>query len=271
MTKPMSLRVFIVSSSLLTFGSAGAASAKPAKKWSVSVGATLNTSLHRNTDQDKQLSSDFSIGPSYKFDNGVRIGTSLSGSKDLLNEREWNWNNSYISLSKSLGSFSGVKVGGLALVHIPLSEYAQDYQKLRTGIMLAPSFAYSLSSIGLERISLSYRPSITRYFHQYTTSLTGGSNTQYSFGNRLGMNFSISDAAYFALNGSYARSFTYLGNEKDSYSFSSALGYSPTPHSSVEIGHANGGSPLAANGKDIEIEVFNNRDSSVYMSFGYQY
>ena len=85
------------------------------------------------------------------------------------------------------------------------------------------------------------------------------------------MNFSISDAAYFAFNGSYARSLTYLGNEKDSYSFSSAFGYSPTPNSSIEVGHANGGSPLATNGKDIEIEVFNSRDSSVYMSFGYQY
>jgi hypothetical protein len=271
MTKLMSLQVFILASTNVFFGQVQAASAKKASQWSVSLGASINTSLHKNTDLDKQLSSDFSIGPSYRFSNGLRVGTSLSGSKDLLNEREWTWNNSYFSISKSLGSFSGIKVGGLVLVHIPLSEYSQDIQKLNTGLMLAPTFSYNLSSIGLERISLSYRPAITRYFHKYTTSLNGGSNTQYSFSNRLGMNFNITDAAYFAFNGSYARSFTYLGNEKDSYSFSSALGYSPTPKSSIELGHANGGSPLASNGRDTEIEVFNNRDSSVYMSFGYQY
>ena len=271
MTNKMSLHVFMLTLPILFVGQASAAGAKVIKPWSVSLGAALNTSLHKNTDLDKQLSSDFSIGPSYKFSNGIRIGTSLSGSKDLLNERKWTWNNSYLSISKSLADLSGVKISGIALVYIPLSEYSKEYQKLRTGVMVAPSFSYNLSSIGLERISLKYVPALTRYFHKYTTSLTGGSNTQYSLSNRLGMNLTISDAAYFSVNGSYARSFTYLGNEKDSYSFSSALGYSPTPKSSVEIGHVNGGSPLAANGKEIEVEVFNNRDSSVYMSFGYQY
>jgi hypothetical protein len=271
MTNKMSLRVFMITIPVMCIAQAVASGAKVIKPWSVSLGASLNTSLHKNSDLDKQLNSDFSIGANYKFKNGIKLGTSLSGTKDLLNEREWTWNNSYLSIAKSLVNLSGLKISGIALVHIPLSDYSKNYQKLRTGIMIAPSFSYNLSSIGLERMSLSYRPALTRYFHKYTTSLTGGSNTQYSLSNRLGMSLTITDAAYFALNGSYAKSYTYLGNEKDSYSFSSALGYSPTPKSSVEIGHVNGGSPLATNGKDIEIEVFNNRDSSVYMSFGYQY
>lgn len=279
MTKIMSFQLFIVTLTMISMAPAFSASAKKSvkktpkktKNWSVSLGASINTSLHKNTDLDKRLSSDFSLSPSYRFSNGLRMGTSLSGSKDLLNEREWNWNNSYLSFSKGLTTFNKIKLSGLALVHIPLSEYSRDYQKLITGLMVAPIFSYNFANVGIDRLSMSYRPSFTKYFHEFTTSLLGGSNTEYNLSQRLGLNFTISDAAYFGLTGTYSRSYTYQGNERDSYSFVSSLGYSPTPKSSVEIGHSNGGSPLATNGRDIEIEVFNNRESTVFMAFGYQF
>ncbi len=247
---------------------------KNVRPWSLALRTSVSTSLHRNSDLDKQLSSSFAIYPGHKLKNGVKVGSFLSATKNLLNERKWTWNNSYVSFSKQLGKLHHFNVSGLALVHIPLSEESKDIQKLRTAIMIAPILTYDLKNLdlkNLERWSISYSPAITQYFHQYTTSLTGNSNTRTTLSSQLKLNFSLNDFIHFRLTGTYSKSFTYSGGQQDLYGVSTLLSYAPTSNFSIDIGHRNIGSPLAANGKDIEIDFINSRTSSVYIAFGYQF
>lgn len=108
-------------------------------------------------------------------------------------------------------------------------------------------------------------------FHEFKTSLTGKSNTQYSLSQSAAFSYNVADLFGISLTGAYARSFTYNGNSKDFYSLGQSISFAPTDATEIVVGHSIGGNPLSANGIDSDIEIFNSRDSSVYAGFSFTY
>ncbi|MCO4793448.1 MAG: hypothetical protein KC493_07045 [Bacteriovoracaceae bacterium] len=254
-----------------TLASDSTSSVKKSKNWSLSTSATLNTSMHHLDDAEKSISSDLGVSHSYKFKNGVRMFTSVSGNKNLQGERKWNWSNSAVGLSTTLGQSEAGRVGGTLIGYIPTSEYSKKYQKMITGFKASPSFTIFGKNFGINSMSISYVPNAALYFHEYTTALTGGSNTQYSLGNALSVNYGFSDQVSMNVTGSYNRRVTYEGGERDSFGFAATAGYSPTAQTSLSLGYANGGSPLAANGSNTDIDIFDERSAAMFFSLGYTF
>lgn len=241
--------------------------AAPSKNYNVGFSSVLQSSLHKTSDLDHSLSNEFQITPSISLGDGYTLVTGISGAKDLKGERKFSMGNGFIALSKSLRQYDKLSISASASAVIPLAESTKDIQTLRTGIKVAPKFSYKAT----DNASLSYSPGVKVNFHEFKTSLTGRSNTQYSLSQTASFSYNVMDYFTIGLGGAYARSFTYNGNSKDFYSIDQSLSFAPTESTGIEVGHSIGGNPLAANGIDSDINIFNSRESSVYAGFSFTY
>lgn len=237
------------------------------RSYSATVTSTLVSSFHRHNETEKQLGNDFGLTGMYQFKKSSFIASG-SAFQDLTGERRWLWGDSSLSFLRPLGHFYQVRTTGSLTAIIPASEDSVKNRGLRTGLILAPTFSMSLDNWRLPHASLSYTPSGSIYFYRYDVARTGVSNTQYSLGQRLRLTYAISDRVVLGLTSSYARSFTYEGNSRDSYGFMSSLGFLLTEKASLEMGHSTQGNPLNTTGTQNELVFFSTRESVFYASFG---
>ncbi len=235
------------------------------RPYSVTLSTSAVSSFHRFDSIDKTFGSDYGITGVYSFD-GFSVIASTSGFQDYRGERKWYWGDASLGLYRGLGTMGRINVSGTLTGIIPMSENNKDYRRMYTGLIAAPLFSLRMDRYGVAGLTLSYRPSASMYFHQHEVALNGSSNTRYSFGQRLRASYAITERIYFGLSASYARSFTYAGNSRDSYGFLSSLGFQLGQKTSLEMGHSTQGNPLKANGIDNELVFFNLRDSIAFVS-----
>lgn len=237
------------------------------KGYNITFGSVLTSSLHKTSDIDHQMSNEFSISPTFDLGQGYTLLSSIEGTKDLKGERKFYMGNASVGLTTTLRKFDDLTIAGTALATIPLSEGTKDLQQLRTGITLVPKFVYSAA----KGLRLVYTPSARINFHEYKTALNGASNTQYQLGNTAAISYSGFDSVALTATATYLRKFTYRGNTSDVYAFTQSITFIPTDVTSVTLGHALGANPLQPNGIDQEIEIFDERNSSVFAGFSFTY
>lgn len=234
----------------------------------LSLGATINSNLHAPSANEHALNTDFEISPSYKLTEKTTLIAALSGNKDFKGERKFELYDSYIGAVRPIHNFGHISVSALGLVFIPLSE-ASKLSSFKSGVFLASTFTLDMTNLYFNNFGFDFRPGVRVNFHQFETSLAGGSNTKYSLSGRFRIHYTFSDKFKMSLSNSYSRSTTYLGNTRDSYAFSQNLSYALNQAAEVSVGHSKGGSPLSANGKETEIEIFDSRSSSIYTGLSY--
>lgn len=237
------------------------------KLYNLSFSTAFSTSLSTIDDPNKQISNEYLITPSFDLPFDTTGFAVLSGNKDLKGQRKFKLNDAAFGLSKVLREYGAFSISGKAIVTLPLSKESKKNQQLRTAIKLGPTLSYRFAN-GLQA---SYSPSIKLSFHKFKNAKSGASNKQYSLSNSASLSYGLFERLIIAASGSYSRSYTYRGTSQDSYGLSQSIVFLPTSNTDITIGHAIGGSPLDSNGIDTEIEIFNNRKSSVFAGFGYTY
>jgi hypothetical protein len=237
-----------------------------------SISSSLSASMHQLGDPARRLGQGFSFSP-YLVDKkrGISYFGSLSFNKDYRGERELGLNDLALGLSTSIGTAYDKKVLFKIRLSstIPLSEYSREWSKLYTALTVAPSAIMKLDALGVPGVTVVYSLRASLFFHQYKASYTGRANNQYAVGNSLAVSYSPMDKLSLGVNGSYGRNFTYDGVSRDGVQVGENISYSVTDSTSVTVGHANGGSPLATNGREIEINIYDRESSTVYGEISY--
>lgn len=235
------------------------------RPYSLTLSTATVSSFHRPDDIERTFGSDFGLSAQYRFENFSLIA-STSAFQDYQGERRWLWGDASLSVNRALTPIGPIQTSGTISAIIPMSENNKDYRRMYTGVVVAPTFTLPFARFGVEGLSMSYRPSASIYFYEHEVALHGSSNTRYSLGQRLRLGYAINDQWQVGLTGSYARSYTYSGISRDSYSFGSSLGYAFSKRTSIEVGHTTQGNPLRANGIENELIFFNLRESVAYAS-----
>ncbi len=238
----------------------------PAASGAIQFGTSISTSLHEMDDYRKRTSSNFDIRPVIKLENGLRISSSLSFTKDLENERELTLNDSYLAFSKGISFDNGMNLGTSVAIGLPISEYSRYESTLESSIKITPNLNYSY-----KKFNAGLGLSFTQNKHASEVSASGSSNSQTIYTTFGDVGLSFSDQISVSASASYTKSYTYQKNERDSYSIEQSLSYSPNAAFGLSIGHAIGGNVLSVNGRDSNIEIFNSDASSVFMSVRYIY
>lgn len=238
---------------------------------SLTLSASLGSNLNETSTADHTLNSDFSVDPAIVLENGTILIANLSLSKDLKGERLQQFNDSYIGFTRTYYNKDAYSFSLLGLGFLPLSDYSRDDAYLTTGLMLAPTFGVNFGQWGLTGLRASLRPSLRTNFHRFETTKSGNSNYQHVVSTRLLVSYSFSDKWLLSSRNTYSRNYSYLGNTRDVYQIAQSLMYQFLPSTSVEVGHSNGGSPLAPNGTDTDIELFNARSSQIYFAIAHTF
>lgn len=235
-----------------------------AKNWSARVDSTAYRDLLKTSEADHTSGMTNSFRFSYATDIGsFTFKTSLS--KSFVDERKTTMNDSSFSYSrKALKPMDGIVSFGSLAVGLPTSKTSRKVSNLRTKISVSEGLSISDSVTRIDNLSALLILAASKNFHEYKTSMLGSSNTSYSLSSVAYLTYSATESLYLTLGGTYAKGWTYENNTRDLYSFSQAIGYSFSPTYNLEVGHEFGGTPLSPDGKDVEIDLFDERDSSVY-------
>lgn len=268
----IAVKILLISSAYaLDLENSPEAEIRKSQPLAVTTSASISSNLYKNSSSDYSLNSDLALDPSLTLEDGTTLIGHLSLYKDLRGERKEELNDAYIGGIKTIFRHGPTSISFLGLGFIPLSERSYKDQKLQTGIMLAPTFNLSLEELMLPGLRVSLRPSYRQNFHKFKTSLSGNSNFERTLSTSLTLSYYATDALLLTSRNTYSRSFTYNGNETDSYRFEQSLTYLFTARASLTFGHLNGGNPLAANGIDTEVQFLNRRSSTVYTSVSYTF
>lgn len=244
---------------------------RQSQNFSLTTSASIGSNLVENSSADYSLYTDVALDPFISLDNGLTLLAHLSLAKDLRGEREEQLNDGYLGFSKGLYRQDAVSFSLLGLAFLPYSKESRENQYLDGGLMIAPTMAIDFSNYGAPGLRVSLRPSYRHNFHRYTTSKTGNSNLRQTYGLNLTLTYQLTGSIILISRNNYNRSITYRSNTRDAYRLEQAISYQFHPRASVTFGHLNGGSPLAPNGTDTEVKVFDNRSSQVYSSLSYTF
>lgn len=245
---------------------------KPAKSWSLSIATSLETDALQTDNVDKAYSNSTSFGIGYKLPKDFKISASIILDKELTGYREEKFRDPSISLSKklpNLGKFvtTSAKLG----TKIPLSEASKKTTSLQTSLSTSATAVYDASKHITKGLSFAYNAGIINNFHEFKVTTSGKSNTQRTLTNSLVIDYSINDNLGLSFDNTYYRNYTYNGNSNDFFSFDQSITYSHDLGVSVSLGHAIGGSALAINGRESNVKLFDNNDSTYYFTLAYSY
>lgn len=199
------------------------------------------------------------------------LSTALWLNQDFGNEKKLLVRDSLLTLTKPLGQIApNVSFIMRGAVTMPLSKASNETNGLITAFRLNPLFNINASPL-LKGLSVIYRPTFIYNVHEYQTSLTGRSNHEYTTSQRITFLYGLLDNLYLSLDNTYMRSWTYLGNTNDFYSFDQSLSTMITPSLSAFLGHSSGGNALNVNGQESDLRIFDTTRSSYYIGINYQF
>lgn len=244
---------------------------KFAKKLSGSFDLSYNSDNKRINRIDKSSNLDLLLAPSYPLSKIETLSLVLGGNKDLTGERLWIYNDTYLAYSRNLYKTEDqfLSLSGISRIFHPTNEESRQIKTLRTKLFFGPQVKIDLAKKwAFLPLTVTYRPYYQQSFHRYKVAYDGKSNTQYSLSNRLILDYSFTEKISLTVDSIYGRSYTYQGNPQDTFVFDQSLGYSLNETYSFSLGHNNEGGALKANGRDSNVEIFNNNKSTFYLSIG---
>lgn len=248
---------------------------KEVNNWIVELSFERSTNLIDFEDGSRSDSMSYSLKPSYKMAYG-NLSTTLvyiqnlrdsfdsttAGLADIpisfsFKTDSWTWNDS----QKAKFNYSLTTI-------IPASQYSVKKDLLQTAISGRAGFSVMPSSG--EGFAYSTGLSVGRNFHTYSEDINNVVLNQYSASLSMGADYARGDWNIGA-NFSYVSRWTYHNNVKTGFKSSEKIGYTVNKNISLAVGHSNEGSTLKPNGIDSNIEVFNENNSTVYLTLGLIY
>lgn len=237
--------------------------AKTSKTWSIGLANTISTNLYKWDSVNHSASNITSLSLKNKIGDG-RLSVSTSLNKPLTDgerkEKVGDFGVSYSHKSYSLNTFTSLRPS--LKVALPFSESSKDAD-LRFATTASAVVSWDMTQLGLSKFSLAYIPLVKKNFHEYTAGLYGV-NREWTVGNILSLGYGVTNWMSLALEGGYLRNYTYGGTESDVWTFDAATSFVLPKKFGLSIGYSIGGTPLAPNGRDTEIDLFDTEKASVY-------
>lgn len=244
------------------------AATKTQKSWSLPISYELDTTLHEEGSYERQVQQVFSIAPGYRFNSSWKVGSNVSVIKDDSVSGVGNtiFDNTSLSLSYSrpLTTHSNWKssAGGVLPTNQEQREQTtfQGAARLSTGV--------SVDSL-MWQSSFSYTISFNRNFHEYNINATGKFNTRDSIGQSVSYDIPITSKFSFSTSFFYQMAHNYADDLNTRFSADANLNWTPLKDLTLIVGTSNDGNALKPNGRDSNIEFFNDNTSIIKLGVSY--
>jgi len=232
-----------------------------------SLESTLQTSstLHELDDVNRQGETSLYLIPQYSVSELIQLSALFGINQEMTGEQKTSITNLTFGLREkgiSLNPYFKYSLGGSALA--PTHSDSRNRESLLSSVKFSPRLIFSPQQIPQLRVF--YELGLSKNFHEFFTSTTGGSNVSYSLTQRIVSQYSLTDQLSASVDFARNSGWTYFDNIKTSFDLSEELSFEFIQNLSLAIGHSNGGGLLSSNGVDSNFAVFNENTSTVYTS-----
>lgn len=236
------------------------------KKWTLPVSFETASSMGEEWSSERRADSTITISPLYRLTSRLRVSGNISLTKEHSGVGDSAFNNSAVGLSYLTKLTDGITwtVSGSAV--LPTNPQEREQKSYQGALRLGNAFSFSQIPGGG---FMTYRLTVGRNFHGYSQGADGSYNLKQSLGHSLDYTQPI--YGNLSLTGifGYTQAWTYLDDQRYSFLMAAQLSYQATDEASVSIGTANQASALRPNGRDSNIEFFNDETSIVTLGLSY--
>ncbi len=224
-----------------------------------------STSLYDFKDGTRKDGLDYELRAGYALSKEYSLGLISGYSQNLKDSVENDFTNTSVSIKRAPGPWGGFVLGGYGFgVNLPTSKKSSQGQSLNFGTTgsLAMQINPEKLSPGWE---ISSSISLTKNFHSYQTAQDGSVNNSWSSLQLLGIQYSQPLNFGFSLTVIHRNSLSYQDVLKDSFEFTEEIFYKINQELTVSVGHTNAGSSLKPNANDSNVQIFDEKNSLVYL------
>lgn len=241
---------------------------KTQKSWSLPLSYELDTTLHQEGSYERQVQQVFSIAPGYRFSSSWKLGSTVSVIKDDSVSGVGNtiFDNTSISLSYNRPLLTHLNWKTSAGGVIPTNQEQREQTTFQGAARLSTGLA--IDSLVLQS-SLSYTISFNRNFHEYNINADGKFNTRDSIGQTIGYDIPITSKISFSTSFFYQMAHNYADELSTRFSAGADLNWTPLKNLTLIVGTSNDGNALKPNGRDSNIEFFNDNTSIIKLGVNY--
>jgi hypothetical protein len=239
----------------------------------VGIDASLLTSSNFKPleSADHAAEASLVVVPNVRLSRVARLSVRGAVTKNLENEQEWKIQDTRVAIGRdpiALNPYLQLApaVGGVA----PTSEESRKGASLIAGGYAQSLVSGDLAGIGLGRLEPSYRLRATKNFHEMTTAFSGEANTSFSLEHRASLDLRLAPKLRIGAMFLYATGWTYAATPKSNFELDQSLTYEPSDALGISVGHNNAGTSFKDNGRDSNIAVFNENDSTLYVSLTFK-
>lgn len=232
------------------------------------VFVTHAQSLYDYQDGSKRASQSLLMNLMGRINDDYTLIGRLSASRDLQ-DTESDASNGvsdlFLVLAKRHSNLQPWLRGGYSLTSVlGTSRFSQVYQNFYGNI--GATYTFSLTNAVLaEGFMASLTLGANRNFHQFETDKAGRILNEYGLREILSTGYSIGSFV-FSFEFVHRHAWNYQGAINQAFEHTEEVTYFINPSWSVALGHTNGGSWLAPNGRDSNLRLIDQSNSMVYSS-----
>lgn len=239
---------------------------KEGRRWSLFFNANRSSSLVDFQDGTRKDENNYLTRFTYKFTETYGMRLQGGYSQDLRYSENNDFSDTSISFLRTPGKVSnnillGYSVSALA----PTSKDSHKRQGLQTALSTALIGAINPDRL-IPGLTVTGSISLGRSIHQYETALDGKVNNQYSSGQALSIGYALKYGLSLSAEFIHKNAWSYQNVMRDSFEMSQELGFQFNPSFAVALGHTNAGSSLRPNGNDSNVQIVDEKASTLYGS-----
>lgn len=240
----------------------------PEKLWDMPISFEIASTMQKQESYERQTQATLGFNPMYRLSsNWVLAGdTSFTQDNSIGGNGNVTFDNTNVSLSTTQelsptiawrNSFGGV---------LPTDQTLRDQTTYAGAVKIGTGFIFDGLVLGS---TFSYKATLTRNFHGYDMTADGIFNIRDSLSQGISYELPVSRSVAFVSSLMYVAAQTYQDDLRTKFSMAVAADWSPNRDFTFEVGVGNEGDALKPNGRDSNIQLFDDTSTAIKASVTY--
>lgn len=237
------------------------------RSYSLSLSLNYLSNMYAENTYESEKSMRFQVIPAYQISEFFALSSLMSVEKQTNGPGNTILANTPVSLSYNRYRLAQViNVTNRVTAVLPTNKEVVKQDTFEGAISVGNEFSYSFKSVPLKS---SYGISLGRNIHKYNRNFQGAPNIEYSLAHSVNLQLNISKDIDISTGFFYKQARTYHGYGQNSFYAMAALNYEYQKSLRMTVGTSNDGNAFKANGRDSNIQFFNERSSVLFVGMSY--
>lgn len=234
----------------------------------IPIAGSLSTSTTSNFSQrHRKVYTDLDASGSYLWTDEIQTSLSLGLVKSFTQKMELLFKDLVLETAHNklyVHPKTDITLRGYGKLFFPTSRESINRSQI-TVVKLGTGL-----SKNIDKFNLGYDLSGSYFLNRFATAKNGSSNQHYGIANTAIIGYQFTKEFSVNTTWSLLNFATYANTPRASYSFVQEASYQITPEASVSLGLSTGGRQYKKNGKELNLSIFDEKSSEIFLGVGYE-